>query len=33
MIELLRQYQSTQTMLESEHERVRNAIQRLGRQA
>ena len=31
MIELLRQYQSTQNMLDSEHERMRTAIQRLGR--
>lgn len=33
MIELLRQYQSTQNMLDSEHERLRSAIQRLGRAA
>lgn len=33
MIELLRQYQSTQGMLDSEHERMRSAIQRLGRSA
>lgn len=33
MIELLRQYQSTQGMLDSEHERMRSAIQRLGRPA
>src|SRR5690606_25524339 len=31
MIELLRQYQSTQSMLDTEHERMRTAIQRLGR--
>lgn len=33
MIELLRQYQSTQGMLDTEHERMRGAIQRLGRSA
>lgn len=31
MIELLRQYQSTQNMLDTEHERMRSTIQRLGR--
>jgi flagellar basal-body rod protein FlgF len=33
MLELLRQYQSTQDLLDSEDSRVRNAIQRLGRSA
>lgn len=31
MIELVRQYQSTQNLLDGEHERLRSAIQRLGR--
>src|SRR5690606_38169423 len=31
MIELVRQYQNTQNLLDSENERQRNAIQRLGR--
>lgn len=33
MIELMRQYQSTQDLLDSEDSRVRNAIQRLGKSA
>ena len=31
MIDVLRQYQSTQRMIDTEHERLRTAIQRLGR--
>ncbi|WP_341701913.1 flagellar basal-body rod protein FlgF [Ferrovibrio sp.] len=31
MIEVVRQYQSTQSLLDAEHERMRTAIQRLGR--
>lgn len=31
LIDVSRQYQSTQNMIESEHERLRSAIQRLGR--
>lgn len=31
MMELLRQYQGTQSLMDAEHERMRNAIQRLGR--
>ena len=31
MIHVSRQYQSTQSMLQDEHDRLRSAIQRLGR--
>jgi len=33
MIELTRQYQGTQSLIDAEHERLRSAIQRLGRTA
>lgn len=33
MIELLRKYQSTQSLIDAEHERLRTAVQRLGRAA
>jgi flagellar basal-body rod protein FlgF len=33
MMELLRQYQGTQGLMDAEHERMRTAIQRLGRTA
>jgi len=33
MIDIQRQYQSTQRLIESEHDRMRNAIQKLGRTA